>query len=73
MALRLFRDMSVPWTPGSGVEAESTDNPGRIKGEIQVPLDPPRNPRSVGFQALVDRAYRLLADTGEHEPARRAA
>ncbi|MFE3794831.1 ABC transporter permease subunit [Nocardia tengchongensis] len=29
VALRLFRDMSVPWTPGSGVEAVSTD-PGRL-------------------------------------------
>ncbi|MFE3756424.1 ABC transporter permease subunit [Nocardia tengchongensis] len=29
VALRLFRDMSVPWTPGSGVEAVSPD-PGRL-------------------------------------------
>ncbi|MFE2957863.1 hypothetical protein [Nocardia tengchongensis] len=29
VALRLFGDMSVPWTPGSGVEAVSTD-PGRL-------------------------------------------
>ncbi|MGW2665814.1 hypothetical protein ACWCW7_33095 [Nocardia tengchongensis] len=147
MALRLFRDMSVPWTPGSGVEAVSTDpgrlpyyaarttlrmflglaasilftlvasqwaahsrraekvlvpmvdvlqsvpvlalvsitvtafvailvldnNPGRIKSEIQVRLGAPRDPRSAVFQALVDQAYRLLADTGEHEHTRRAA
>ncbi|MGW4350564.1 ABC transporter ATP-binding protein [Nocardia sp. NPDC004582] len=48
-------------------------NPGRIKGEIRVPLDPPRDPRSPAFQALVDRAYRLLVDTGSPERARDSA
>ncbi|MGW5113581.1 ABC transporter ATP-binding protein [Nocardia sp. NPDC004123] len=38
------------------------NNPGRIKGEIQVRLPRPRDPRGAGFQALVDQAYRMLTD-----------
>ncbi|MFE3793826.1 ABC transporter ATP-binding protein [Nocardia tengchongensis] len=38
------------------------NNPGRIKGEIQVRLPQPRDPRGAGFQALVDQAYRMLTD-----------
>lgn len=40
------------------------NNPGRIKGEIRVGLDHPRDPRGAGFQALVDQAYRMLTDVG---------
>lgn len=43
------------------------NDPGRIKGEIRVPLDPPRDPGAAGFQALTDRAYRLLVEDGHRE------
>lgn len=46
---------------------------GRIKGEIRVPLDPPRDPRAAGFQALTDRAYRLLVEGGHRTRDRDAA
>ncbi|MEU1205691.1 ABC transporter ATP-binding protein [Nocardia sp. NPDC005825] len=49
------------------------NDPGRIKGEIRVPLDPPRDPRATGFQALTDRAYRLLVEDSERKLDRDAA
>ncbi|MFI9503793.1 nitrate/sulfonate/bicarbonate ABC transporter ATP-binding protein [Nocardia sp. NPDC052566] len=37
-------------------------NPGRIKGEILVDIERPRDPRGRQVQQLVDKAYRLLTD-----------
>ncbi|WP_067687497.1 ABC transporter ATP-binding protein [Nocardia jejuensis] len=40
------------------------NNPGRIKGEIRVNLEHPRDTRGRHFLAVVDQAYRLLTDAG---------
>ncbi|MFJ4651957.1 nitrate/sulfonate/bicarbonate ABC transporter ATP-binding protein [Nocardia sp. NPDC088792] len=45
------------------------NNPGRIKGEIRIGLEHPRDPRGAHFQQLVDQAYRMLTDSpfdGDH-------
>ncbi|GAB2509249.1 ABC transporter ATP-binding protein [Nocardia heshunensis] len=39
------------------------NNPGRIKGEIKIGMEQPRDPRSTQFQNLVDHAYRMLTDS----------
>ncbi|MFC9999919.1 nitrate/sulfonate/bicarbonate ABC transporter ATP-binding protein [Nocardia sp. NPDC127526] len=38
-------------------------NPGRIKGEIRIPLEHPRDTRGRHFLNIVDQAYRMLTDT----------
>lgn len=35
-------------------------NPGRIRAELPVGLPRPRNPRTPGFQALVDQVYAIM-------------
>ncbi|MVU81365.1 ATP-binding cassette domain-containing protein [Nocardia sp. ET3-3] len=39
------------------------NNPGRIKGELEIAIPHPRDTRSTRFQNLVDHAYRMLTDS----------
>ncbi|MGD9622581.1 MAG: nitrate/sulfonate/bicarbonate ABC transporter ATP-binding protein [Mycolicibacterium sp.] len=39
-------------------------NPGRIRAEVRVELDRPRDRRSLAFQAIVDQLYELLTGSG---------
>jgi NitT/TauT family transport system ATP-binding protein len=42
-----------------------SSNPGRIRAELHVDLDRPRDRRSPGFDALVDEIYGIMTGRGE--------
>ena len=46
-----------------------SSNPGRIRSELAVTLDRPRDRRSPAFEALVDEIYGIMTDREEAPPA----
>jgi NitT/TauT family transport system ATP-binding protein len=42
-------------------------NPGRIRAEVPIELDRPRDRRTQAFEALVDKLYALLTGSGDAE------
>ena len=45
-----------------------SSNPGRIRAELTVPQDRPRDRRSPAFEALVDQVYGILTDREQAPP-----